>query len=335
VSGATGVTAVDCLRLGTRGSALAIAQSRQIADRVERLSGLRVELVPVTTQGDTDRRSFAELGGTGLFVAALREALLAGDCDFIVHSLKDLPTVVHEELVLASIPKRVDPRDVICGRDGRGLDLLPPGATVGTGSPRRIAQVRAVRPDLCVIEVRGNIDTRLGYLTSGRCDAVVLAAAGLERLGRLDAVTDYCDLARWPTAAGQGALAVEVVQSTGASPRPSRLRKLNEALARLDHAATRATVSAERWVLAGLEAGCQAPLGVTAFLEDGLLFLSATVYSSDGAQRITSSHAATSTSSSIADLLDAARDSAHRVIAELLGSGAAELACAVSAHREE
>src|SRR6218665_798594 len=116
---------------------------------------------------------------------------------------------------------------------------------------------------------------------------------GWEGVGGVDGVRDYCDFAGWPTAAGQGALAVEVVQSTGASPRPSRLRKLNEALARLDHAATRATVSAERWVLAGLEAGCQAPLGVTAFLEDGLLFLSATVYSSDGAQRITSSHAAT------------------------------------------
>ncbi|WP_022889632.1 hydroxymethylbilane synthase [Agromyces italicus] len=314
------------IRVGTRGSALAMAQTRQISERIAKAAGAEIELVPITTQGDTSRASLASIGGTGVFAAALREALLAGECDLVVHSLKDLPTAEHEGLRLGAVPKRVDARDVLCARDGLTLATLPEGARVGTGSPRRIAQLGAARPDVVAVDLRGNIDTRLGRVFGGdpstgsgqRLDAVVLAAAGLGRIGRLDAATDHLSLDDWPTAPGQGALAIEVRRERGGPD-------LERALEAIDHAATRATVLAERLVLAGLEAGCAAPVGATAFLEDELLFLTASVYSADGTRRLTSSHAATPESRSAADLADAARDVADRVVDELLGNGAADL----------
>ncbi|MFE6964792.1 MULTISPECIES: hydroxymethylbilane synthase [unclassified Agromyces] len=306
------------IRVGTRGSALAMAQTRQISERIAKAAGAEIELVPITTQGDTSRASLASIGGTGVFAAALREALLAGECDLVVHSLKDLPTAEHEGLRLGAVPKRVDARDVLCARDGLTLATLPEGARVGTGSPRRIAQLGAARPDVVAVDLRGNIDTRLGKVESGELDAVLLAAAGLGRLGRLDAATDHLSLADWPTAPGQGALAIEVRRERGD-------RDLERALEAIDHAVTRATVLAERLVLAGLEAGCAAPVGATAFLEDELLFLTASVYSADGTRRLTSSHAATPESRSAADLADAARDVADRAVDELLGNGAADL----------
>jgi hydroxymethylbilane synthase len=307
------------IRVGTRASALAMAQTRQIADRIAKAAKAEIELVPVTTEGDTSRASLASLGGTGVFAVALREALLRGECDVVVHSLKDLPTAEHPGLRLGAVPKRADARDALCARDGLTLATLPEGARVGTGSPRRIAQLRAVRPDVTTVDIRGNVDTRLGKVESGELDAVVLAAAGLGRLGRLDAVTELLELADWPTAPGQGALAVEVRRERGD-------RDLERALEAIDHGVTRATVLAERLVLAGLEAGCSAPVGATAFLDDELLFLTASVYSADGTRRLTSSHAATPDSRSAADLADAARDVADRAVAELLGNGAAELA---------
>ena len=307
------------IRVGTRGSALAMAQTRQISERIAAAAKAEIELVPITTQGDTSRASLASIGGTGVFAAALREALLAGECDVVVHSLKDLPTAEHEGLRLGAVPKRADARDALCARDGLTLATLPAGARVGTGSPRRIAQLGAARPDVVAVDLRGNIDTRLGKVESGELDAVLLAAAGLGRLGRSDAVTDLLPLGDWPTAPGQGALAIEV-------RRERNDRDLERALEAVDHAATRATVLAERLVLAGLEAGCSAPIGATAFLEDELLFLTATVYSADGARRLVSSHAATPESRSAADLADAAREVAERAVAELLGNGAAELA---------
>ncbi|MFB6611377.1 hydroxymethylbilane synthase [Agromyces sp. NPDC056379] len=307
------------IRVGTRGSALAMAQTRQISERLAKAAKAEIELVPITTQGDTSRASLASIGGTGVFAAALREALLAGECDVVVHSLKDLPTAEHEGLRLGAVPKRADARDALCARDGFTIATLPEGARVGTGSPRRIAQLGAARPDVVAVDLRGNIDTRLGKVESGELDAVLLAAAGLGRLGRSDAVTDLLSLGDWPTAPGQGALAIEVRREVGD-------RSLERALEAVDHTMTRATVLAERLVLAGLEAGCSAPIGATAFMEDELLFLSANVYSADGARRLMSSHAATPESRSAADLADAARDVAERVVAELLGNGAADLA---------
>ncbi|MGH3703675.1 MAG: hydroxymethylbilane synthase [Agromyces sp.] len=307
------------IRVGTRGSALAMAQTRQISERLAKAAKAEIELVPITTQGDTSRASLASIGGTGVFAAALREALLAGECDVVVHSLKDLPTAEHEGLRLGAVPKRADARDALCARDGFTIATLPEGARVGTGSPRRIAQLGAARPDVVAVDLRGNIDTRLSKVESGELDAVLLAAAGLGRLGRSDAVTDLLSLGDWPTAPGQGALAIEVRREVGDA-------SLERALEAVDHTMTRATVLAERLVLAGLEAGCSAPIGATAFMEDELLFLSASVYSADGARRLVSSHAATPESRSAADLADAARDLAERVVAELLGNGAADLA---------
>ncbi|MBT2516980.1 hydroxymethylbilane synthase [Streptomyces sp. ISL-90] len=307
------------IRVGTRASALAMAQTRQIAERLAKATGAEIELVPVTTEGDTSRASLASLGGTGVFAVALREALIAGECDVVVHSLKDLPTADHPKLRLGAVPKRADARDALCARDGLTLATLPAGARIGTGSPRRIAQLAAARPDVVAVDIRGNIDTRLGKVEKGELDAVVLAAAGLGRLGRMDAVTELFDLSDWPTAPGQGALAIEVRRERGD-------RQLELALESIDHGTTRATVLAERLVLAGLEAGCSAPVGATAFVDGELLFLTATVYSADGTRQLTSSHAATPDSRSAADLADAARDVAERAVAELLGNGAAELA---------
>ncbi len=313
------MSAGGTIRVGTRASALAMAQTRQIADRIAKAAKADIELVPVTTEGDTSRASLASIGGMGVFAAALREALLRGECDVVVHSLKDLPTSEHEGLRLGAVPKRADARDALCARDGFTLETLPEGARVGTGSPRRIAQLRAARPDITAVDIRGNVDTRLGKVESGELDAVILAAAGLGRLGRSDAVTELLSLDEWPTAPGQGALAIEVRRERGD-------RDLERALEAIDHGTTRATVLGERLVLAGLEAGCSAPVGATSFIDDELLFLTATVYSADGTRRLTSSHASTPDSRSAADLAGAARDVADRVVAELLGNGAAELA---------
>ncbi|MEV4947564.1 hydroxymethylbilane synthase [Streptomyces sp. NPDC053755] len=249
------------LRLGTRRSKLAMAQSGQVADAVRQLSGRPVELVEITTYGDVSREHLAQIGGTGVFVAALRDALLAGEVDFAVHSLKDLPTAQHPDLVLAAIPRREDPRDVLVARDGLTLDRLPEGARIGTGSPRRTAQLNAyARSHGLTIEtvpIRGNIDTRVGYVHKGELDAVVLAAAGLRRIGRTDEVTDFLSVDSVLPAPGQGALAIECAASA---------TDLVALLAGLDDPYTRAAVTAERSLLAALEAGCSAPVGALADL---------------------------------------------------------------------
>lgn len=297
------------LRIGTRGSTLALAQTGMVADDLADATGVATELVTITTDGDRSREPLSRAGGTGLFTGALRDALLAGECDVIVHSLKDLPTAPHDQLVIAAIPAREDPRDVLCARDGLALADLPPGARVGTGSPRRMAQLRARRPDLEIVDIRGNIDTRLGKVTNGDLDAVILAAAGLRRIGRTDAVTEYLDADAWPTAPGQGALAIEV-------------RRGEESLVdALDHLETRAAVEAEREVLALLEAGCSAPVGARAVVDAGLLLLSASVYSLDGATALTSSHATVWPE----DEGDPSREVAASVARELIEAGAAGL----------
>jgi hydroxymethylbilane synthase len=301
------VSDVAVFRIGTRGSALALAQTRTVAAALEK-TGLTVELVTITTAGDTSKASLASLGGTGVFASALRDALLEGRCDAIVHSLKDLPTHPHPGLVVAAIPKREDARDALCARDGLTLDTLPAGARVGTGSPRRHAQLLSRQDDLEVVDIRGNVDTRLGRVGVD-LDAVILAAAGLSRLGRLDAVTEFLDIDSWPSAPGQGAVAVEVRAGEEKSVRA------------LDHFTTRTVVEAEREVLALLEAGCAAPVGAHAVIDDGLLFLSARVYSLDGAEKLTSSHALY-----LSDVKNPASDLAARVAHELLDAGAATIA---------
>jgi len=297
------------VRIGTRGSALAVAQTTTVANALAAKTGVVIEIVTVRTEGDTSTESLASLGGTGVFAGALREALAAGRVDVVVHSLKDLPTAAYPGLAIGAVPKRVDARDALCARDGLTLDTLPAGAKVGTGSPRRAAQLRSRRPDLEVVDIRGNVDTRLAHVAEGRLDAVVLAAAGLDRLGRLGAVTEYLGLDGWPTAPGQGALALEVRAGD---------EKLVSAL---NHGPTRLIVEAERNVLAILEAGCAAPVGAHAQIDDGLLFLDARVYSPDGTEKLTSSHALY-----VSDTDNPGREVAERVAAELLENGAAEFA---------
>lgn len=301
------------VRIGTRGSALALAQAQTVASR------LGAELVVIESEGDRSTASLASLGGAGVFAAALREALLAGEVDAVVHSFKDLPTAPTPGLSIGAVPARVDARDALCARDGLTLAALPAGSRIGTGSPRRRAQLLSRRPDLDVIDVRGNVDTRLGRVTaegadSGlpterRLDAVVLAAAGLDRLGRLDAITEYFGIDGWPTAPAQGALAVEV------------RRGGEKTVAKVDHRPSRLTAEAERAVLALLEAGCAAPVGVHAIHDDGLLFVSARVYRDDGSDYVTSSHALYPE-----DSRDPVGELAKRVTDELFASGAAELA---------
>jgi hydroxymethylbilane synthase len=312
------------IRLGTRGSALALAQSQRIADSIAARTGTPVELVTISTHGDRSSAPLETMGGVGVFVAAVREALLAGECDVIVHSLKDLPTAPHPGLTIAAIPKRVDPRDGLVARDGMTLDALPGGARVGTGSPRRRAQLRRRRGDLDIVDLRGNVDTRVARVLGGQApdgtnrptpdlDAVVLAVAGLERLGRDDVITEHLGIAGWPTAPGQGALAVETL--------PAAKGALRTALQGIDHAATRACVEAERAVLRLLEAGCSAPLGAHAFIDDGMLFLAARVYSPETGEQVSSAHALY-----LDDSRTPGEDAAKAVVAELLAQGAAELA---------
>ena len=302
---------MSALRLGTRGSALALAQSGTTARAVEERTGRPVELVPVVTRGDVDSRAIAQIGGTGVFVTALRDALLRGEVDLAVHSYKDLPTAPADGLIIAAVPPREDPRDALVARDGLTLGELPTGARVGTGSPRRAAQLRALGLGLDVVAVRGNVDTRVGKVTSGDLDAVVLARAGLARLGRLDEVTEVLDPLQVLPAPAQGALAVECRKDDP---------ELVDLLAALDDPDSRTAVTAERALLAALEAGCTAPVGALAEVAEGddglelsLRGLAAAVDGSDSVRRT-----ATGPTS-------AAEEVGRRLAAELLDLGAAEL----------
>jgi hydroxymethylbilane synthase len=256
------------LRLGTRRSTLALAQSGMVGRNITAATGHPVELVEISTYGDASKELLAQIGGTGVFVSALRDALLEGRIDLAVHSLKDLPTAAPEGLVLAAVPEREDARDVLVARDGLKFADLPAGARIGTGSPRRAAQLRLERDDLEVVPVRGNVDTRIGFVANGSLDAVVLAYAGLSRLGRIGEATDYFDPGVVVPAPGQGALALECRAGD---------QRLIEALARLDHRPTRIAVLAERTLLAALEAGCSAPVGGYATVADEVLHLTGIV----------------------------------------------------------
>ncbi len=264
------------VRIATRRSRLALAQSRQIADRIASLTGGAVELVGVATSGDDTSRPIEALGSTGVFVTAVREAVLDGRADLAVHSMKDLPTAPTDGLLLAAVPTREDPRDALCSGGGRALADLPPGSRVATGSPRRIAQLRSVRPDLDYLPIRGNVETRLRRIAESQADAVVLAAAGLHRLGRADAVAEYLPVDVCTPAPAQGALAVECRADL-------RDTALLAALASLDDADTRIAATVERRLLAALEAGCTAPVGAYGVLRGTEITVTAVVADISGA----------------------------------------------------
>jgi len=320
---------MSTVRIGTRASRLALTQTGHVADALARLGGFAVDTVHVRTEGDRLTGSLASLGGTGVFVTALRDALLDGRCDVAVHSLKDLPTTPAPGLTVAAVPLREDPRDVLCARDGLTLAGLPAGARVGTGSPRRAAQLLAARPDLEVVDIRGNVDTRLGRVAGssgpGDLDAVVLARAGLARLGRLDAVTEALDPGVMLPAPGQGALAVEVRSADLVTPPTPVLAALATALAALDDRPTRLAVAAERALLARLEAGCAAPVGALARVDGTRLDVEAVVARTDGTGSL---RRGVSVASSDGTLLtqEAAAQAGTDLADLLLKDGAADLA---------
>ncbi|MEV1022134.1 hydroxymethylbilane synthase [Streptomyces sp. NPDC050264] len=315
------MTAADkALRLGTRRSKLAMSQSGHVAEAVRQLTGREVELVEITTYGDTSREHLTQIGGTGVFVTALRDALVRGEIDFAVHSLKDLPTAQPEELTLAALPLREDPRDALIARDGLTFTELPAGARVGTGSPRRMAQLNAYALShgltIETVPIRGNIDTRIGYVEKGELDAVVLAAAGLHRIGRVAEVTDLLATDIVLPAPGQGALAVECTATNG---------ELAAALAELDDPLTRVAVTAERALLAALEAGCSAPVGALAdLLADGQIAtemrLRGVVGTPDGTELVQ-----LSTTGPVPSSEDEALALGRELAAEMLAKGAAGL----------
>ena len=243
------------LRVGTRGSPMAVAQAGLVADLITERTGRAAELVRVTTFGDVSRAELTQIGGTGVFVSGLRARLLAGEVDVAVHSLKDLPTADVDGIALAAVPTRDDPRDALITTDGAKLADLRAGARIGTGSPRRAAQLRLLRPDVTPVPVRGNAGTRLGKVGSGELDALVLGCAGLARIGRLEAIAQVFEPDEMLPAPGQGALAVECLASAAG---------LCELLAAVGDPASRAAVTAERSLLAALQSGCSAPVGAYA-----------------------------------------------------------------------
>jgi len=298
------------LRLGTRGSALALAQASSVAAALSEL-GCKVELVEVATHGDRSTAAITELGGTGVFVSMLRDALGEGLIDLAVHSYKDMPTAPADGLTVAAVPVRADPRDALVARDGLTLGELPPGSTVGTGSPRRIAQLHALGFGLRPVPVRGNVDTRLAKVVAGELDAVVVARAGLARLDRLDAITEVLDPLQMLPAPAQGALAVECRLDDS---------ELCQMLGTLDDQDARAAVTAERALLAALEAGCTAPVGALAEVAVGEdapeLFLRGSVTAVDGSDAVRLSATGP---------VNTAETIGRRLAAELIADGASEL----------
>jgi len=266
------------LTIGSRGSQLALWQAHWIQARLGHLGEeSRIEIIRTTGDKITDvalSQVGAQVGTKGLFTKEIEEALLAGAIDLAVHSLKDMPTELPEGLTLAAIPEREDPRDALIGR---ALEDLPKGARVGTGSLRRSAQLRALRPDLKIEDIRGNVDTRLRKLDEGRYDAIVLASAGLRRLGLENRITELFDPTIMCPAVGQGALAIETRDDNGVG---------FQIAARLEHPESRARVTAERAVLAALGGGCQAPMGAHAYIAGETLYMVARIISPDGAQMI-------------------------------------------------
>jgi hydroxymethylbilane synthase len=301
------------LRLGSRSSPMAIAQSRQVARMITGRTGRPVEIVGMTTLGDVSRTQLTQIGGTGVFVSAVREALLAGEVDLAVHSLKDLPTGPAAGIAAAAVPPRDDPRDALVARDRAKLADLPAGARIGTGSPRRAAQLLGLRPDVRCAPIRGNAGTRLAKVTSGELDGVVLGCAGLARIGQAGVVTQAFEPEEMLPAPGQGALAVECRDGDPG---------LAALLAAVTDPASLAAVTAERSLLEAVEAGCSAPIGAYATGADQLL-MRAAVMTADG-RRVLRAHGTAAS----ADAFRLGRDLA----VELLRAGASELLSGCGEH---
>jgi hydroxymethylbilane synthase len=268
------------LTIGTRGSALALWQARHVIERLENVvPSLHVEVKQITTQGDRVRdRALSQVGGKGLFVKEIEAALLAGEIDLAVHSLKDMPTELPGGLALGAILARADARDALVARDGKStLASLPLGSRIGTSSLRRRAQVLARRPDLKVVDLRGNVDTRLHKLDDGLCDGAVLAVAGLARLGYADRISEYLAVDVMIPAPGQGALCVEVRDDDAA---------IRTTIAPLDHMETHLATMAERAFLYRLEGGCRVPIGAYAEVNGNQIYLTGLVASPDGTRLV-------------------------------------------------
>jgi hydroxymethylbilane synthase len=307
---------VKPLRVGTRGSALALWQAHYVADHLKRLDGIEAELILVRTSGDrlqsapaeqVNEQIGSEAGLKGLFIKELEEALLAGTIDLAVHSVKDVPTELPPGLRLAAITRRGDPRDCLISRQGSTLKTLPNGSRIGTSSLRRQAQLRHHRPDLDVVDLRGNVDTRLKKVESGELDSVVLAVAGVNRLGLAHKVTQVFDEDVMLPAVGQGALGIE----TRADDRPTF-----ERVVALTDAETTACVTAERALLEALQGGCQVPLGALGSLRGGELHLEAAVFSAAGSEYVRCSENGPA---------EQAREIGLRLAAALIESGAEKL----------
>lgn len=307
---------MSALRLGARRSPLAMAQARLVEGWLVD-HGHDVEIVGLSSVGDRTPGPLSQIGGTGVFVTEVRQALLEGRIDLAVHSLKDLPTALAPGVTLAAVPMREDPRDAFCAGSGKGVMDLSPGAIVGTSSPRRAAQLRKLGVRLHIRDIRGNVDTRLGRVATGDVDAVVLAAAGLRRLGRADAISEELTPDVMLPAAGQGALAVECRDSAVSGDGRPLAAVLREAV---DDAATHACVTAERTLLAALEAGCTAPVGALAEVRghgaDAEIVLRAGVFAADGSAAVTASLSAPASEAAVLG---------RRLAAALIADGAADL----------
>ena len=261
--------------VGSRGSPLAMAQTQDV---IRQLNGkypeVQFNIKKITTQGDViTNKPLPKLGGKGLFVKELEVALINGEIDFAVHSFKDLPTELTPGLIVGAITKRVDPRDALVSKNGETLDDLPPGSTVGTSSPRRASQILAYRPDLEIVDLRGNLDTRLRKVNTGEVDAAVLAAAGLIRLGLADKITQLLSPEICLPAVGQGALAIEVRQDN---------LEIADMVKVLNHEATNQAICAERACLVHLGGGCNVPIGVYGRVKEGTIILQGIVACPDG-----------------------------------------------------
>ena len=262
------------LRIGSRGSKLSLWQARWVAERLDSaLPGRSPEIVPIVTRGDVDQQPFTNLSESGVFTSELEVALAAGRIDVAVHSLKDLPVDPPGGLPVVAVPLRGDAADAIVSRDGLSLAALPPGARVGTSSPRRSCLVLSLRPDVVVAPVRGNVDTRVRRIDEGVYDAIVLAVAGLERLGLEGRISERLDPRLFPPAPGQGALAVQVREDDP---------ELYAAVMAIDDGQARATTTAERACLRALGGGCSRPVGAHGWWSGGMLHISAFVGSPDG-----------------------------------------------------
>lgn len=293
------------LAIGTRGSKLALWQSEYVKGLVERITGLPVELRIIKTTGDRILDvPLAKVGGKGLFTKELEVELMAGRVDLCVHSMKDVPTELPEGLVIAAMPPRVDPRDALVSGKGYALDTLPQGARVGTSSLRRIAQVRHARPDVEIVDVRGNLDTRMRKAEMGEVDVVILASAGITRMGWADRITGYIPTGQMVSAVGQGAIGIEIRENDAF---------MADVMDRIADGPTMVCVTAERVVMRKLEGGCQVPIGAYARLDGDRLIMDAVVGSVSG-DRILRTH--------LEGPADQPIELGERAVDELLAQGA-------------